>query len=96
MLSLQTNVAIIGAGPAGLMLSQLLGKAGVSSCVLERSNRAHVEGRVRAGVLEQGSVDALCAAGVGERLLRERLVHHGIELRFGGRSHRIDFDAPVP
>src|SRR5688572_21598970 len=96
MLSLRTSVAIVGAGPAGLMLSHLLSRAGVASCVLERSSRAHVEERVRAGVLEQGSVDALCAAGVGERLLRERLVHHGIELRFGGRSHRIDFDALVP
>lgn len=96
MLSIRTSVAIIGAGPAGLMLSQLLSRAGVASCVLERSSRAHVESRVRAGVLEQGSVDALCAAGVGERLLRERLVHHGIELRFGASSHRIDFDALVP
>jgi p-hydroxybenzoate 3-monooxygenase len=96
MLSLQTSVAIVGAGPAGLMLSQLLANAGVASIVLERSSRARVEGRVRAGVLEQGSVEALCAAGVGERLLRERLVHHGIELRFGGSSHRIDFDALVP
>jgi p-hydroxybenzoate 3-monooxygenase len=96
MPSLSTSVAIIGAGPAGLMLSHLLARAGVASCVLERSSRAHVEERVRAGVLEQGSVDALCAAGVGERLLRERLVHHGIELRFGGASHRIDFDALVP
>lgn len=96
MTSLRTSVAIIGAGPAGLMLSQLLSRAGVASCVLERSSRAHVESRVRAGVLEQGSVDALCAAGVGERLLRERLVHHGIELRFAGRSHRIDFEALVP
>jgi p-hydroxybenzoate 3-monooxygenase len=96
MLSLRTSVAIIGAGPAGLMLSQLLSRAGVASCVLERSSRAHVESRVRAGVLERGSVEALCAAGVGERLLRERLVHHGIELRFAQRSHRIDFDALVP
>jgi p-hydroxybenzoate 3-monooxygenase len=96
MLSLRTSVAIIGAGPAGLMLSQLLSRSGVASCVLERSSRAHVESRVRAGVLERGSVDALCAAGVGERLLRERLVHHGIELRFAQRSHRIDFDALSP
>jgi p-hydroxybenzoate 3-monooxygenase len=96
MLSIQTSVAIIGAGPAGLMLSQLLANAGIASCVLERSSRAHVESRVRAGVLEQASVDALCASGVGERLLRERLVHRGVELRFGGASHRIDFAALVP
>jgi p-hydroxybenzoate 3-monooxygenase len=96
MIELNTRVAIVGAGPSGLMLSHLLARAGIASCVLERSSRAHVEERVRAGVLEQGTVDALCAAGVGERLLRERLVHHGIELRFAGAAHRIDFDAHVP
>jgi p-hydroxybenzoate 3-monooxygenase len=96
MIELHTRVAIVGAGPSGLMLSQLLAGAGISSCVLERSSRAHVEERVRAGVLEQGTVDALCAAGVGERLLRERLVHRGVELRFAGAAHRIDFDALVP
>jgi len=95
VLSLRTSVAIVGAGPAGLMLSQLLANAGIGSCVLERSSREHVEGRVRAGVLEPGSVEALCAAGVGARLLRERQVHEGIELRFGGASHRIDFEALV-
>jgi p-hydroxybenzoate 3-monooxygenase len=96
MIELHTSVAIVGAGPAGLMLSHLLASVGIGSCVLERSSRAHVESRVRAGVLEQGTVDTLCAAGVGERLLRERLVHHGIELRFAGAAHRIDFDAHVP
>jgi p-hydroxybenzoate 3-monooxygenase len=96
MIELEARVAIIGAGPSGLMLSHLLAGAGISSCVLERSSRAHVEERVRAGVLEQGTVDMLCAAGLGARLLRERLVHHGIELRFGGVAHRIDFDALVP
>jgi p-hydroxybenzoate 3-monooxygenase len=96
VIELRARVAIIGAGPSGLMLSHLLAGSGISSCVLERASRAHVEGRVRAGVLEQGTVDALCAAGVGERLLRERLVHHGIELRFSGAAHRIDFDALVP
>jgi p-hydroxybenzoate 3-monooxygenase len=96
MIELHARVAIVGAGPAGLMLSHLLAGVGISSCVLERSSRAHVESRVRAGVLEQGTVDTLCAAGVGARLMRERLVHHGIELRFGGAAHRIDFDAHVP
>lgn len=96
MSQLRTHVAIIGAGPAGLMLSQLLAQGGVESCVLERASRAHVEGRVRAGVLEPATVDALCEAGVGKRLLSERLVHHGIELRFGGAAHRIDFDELVP
>jgi p-hydroxybenzoate 3-monooxygenase len=78
------------------MLSQVLANAGIESCVLERASRAHVEGRVRAGVLEQATVEALCEAGVGQRLLRERLVHHGIELRFGATAQRIDFDDLVP
>jgi p-hydroxybenzoate 3-monooxygenase len=85
----RTQVGIVGAGPAGLMLSQLLGRAGIESVVLESRSRAYVEQRVRAGVLEQGSVDLLVETGVGERLLREGLVHHGIELRFEGRRHRI-------
>ncbi|MDP8924838.1 MAG: 4-hydroxybenzoate 3-monooxygenase [Chloroflexota bacterium] len=85
----RTQVAIVGAGPAGLMLSHLLALAGVESVVLESRDRAYVERRVRAGVLEQGSVDLLRATGVGERLTRDGLVHHGIELRFEGRRHRI-------
>src|SRR5579884_3564432 len=87
---MRTQVAIVGAGPAGLMLSQLLDRAGISSVVLERRSRAYIEGRVRAGVLEQGTVELMDEAGVGERLRREGLVHHGIELRFDGHSHRID------
>jgi p-hydroxybenzoate 3-monooxygenase len=71
------------------MLSHLLGRAGIESVVLESRSRAYVEQRVRAGVLEQGSVDLLVQTGVGERLLKEGLVHHGIELRFEGRRHRI-------
>ncbi len=88
----RTQVAIVGAGPAGLMLSHLLARAGVESVVVESRSREYVERRVRAGVLERGTVDMLVEAGVGERLLREGLVHRGIELRFGDRSHRIDFD----
>ncbi|HEX6493748.1 MAG TPA: 4-hydroxybenzoate 3-monooxygenase [Candidatus Dormibacteraeota bacterium] len=87
---MRTQVVIVGAGPAGLMLAHLLHLAGVESVVLEARSREHVEQRVRAGVLEQGTVDLLVESGVGERLLRERLVHHGIELRFDGRRHRID------
>jgi p-hydroxybenzoate 3-monooxygenase len=87
---MRTQVAIVGAGPAGLMLAHLLHLAGVESVVLEARSREYVEQRVRAGVLEQGTVDLLVESGVGERLLRERLVHHGIELRFDGRRHRID------
>ena len=88
---IRTQVGIIGAGPAGLTLAHLLHLQGIASVVLERQSREYVETRVRAGVLEQGTVDLLCEAGVGDRLQREGLKHRGIELRFGGRGHRIDF-----
>jgi p-hydroxybenzoate 3-monooxygenase len=87
----RTQVGIIGAGPAGLVLSHLLHLQGIESVVLENRSRHYCEERVRAGVLEQGTVDLLCETGVGERLKKEGLVHGGIELRFGGKSHRIDF-----
>jgi len=87
----RTKVGIIGAGPAGLMLSHLLHREGIDSVVLESRTRAYVEQRVRAGVLEQGTVDLLDASGVGARMRREGLVHHGIEIRFGGTGRRIDF-----
>ncbi len=86
-----TQVGIIGAGPAGLMLSHLLHRQGIASVVLERRSRDYVERRVRAGVLEQGSTDLLASTGVGERMIREGLVHDGIKLRFAGEEHRIDF-----
>jgi p-hydroxybenzoate 3-monooxygenase len=86
---MRTQVAIIGAGPAGLLLSHLLGRQGIASVVLENRSRDYVERRVRAGVIEQGAVDLLRACGLSSRMDREGLVHHGIELRFGGRSHRI-------
>ena len=85
-----TQVAIIGAGPAGLLLSHLLHLQGITSVVLENRSRQYIEERIRAGLLEQGTVDLLVESGVGERLKRESLVHHGIELRFGSRGHRID------
>ena len=85
----KTQVGIIGAGPSGLLLSHLLHLQGIDSVVLEARSRKYVEERVRAGVLEQGTVDLLCDTGLGDRLRREGLVHHGIELRFGGRGHRI-------
>ncbi len=89
---MRTQVGIVGAGPSGLLLSQLLHLAGIESVVLERRSRGYVEGRIRAGVLEQGTVELLDQAGVGERLHREGLIHGGIELAFGGRRHRIDFE----
>ena len=87
---MRTQVAIIGAGPAGLMLSHLLHLCGIESVVLENRDRAYVEKRQRAGVLEQPTVDLLRASGVGERLDREGLVHHGLFLQFAGSRHRID------
>ncbi|HEU5089036.1 MAG TPA: 4-hydroxybenzoate 3-monooxygenase, partial [Roseiflexaceae bacterium] len=87
---MRTQVAIIGAGPAGLMLSHLLHLHGIESVVLESRDRAYVEKRQRAGVLEQPTVDLLRASGVGERLDREGLIHHGLFLQFAGSRHRID------
>lgn len=87
---MRTQVAIIGAGPAGLLLSHLLHLNGIESVVLESRSRADIEATIRAGVLEQGSMDILSEAGVGERMRREGALHHGIELAFGGRRHRID------
>jgi p-hydroxybenzoate 3-monooxygenase len=86
---MRTQVGIVGAGPAGLLLSHLLHLQGIESLVLEIRSRDHLERRIRAGVLEQGTVDLLIASGLGARLQREGLVHQGIQLRFGGRHHRI-------
>ncbi|MGA3300216.1 MAG: 4-hydroxybenzoate 3-monooxygenase [Candidatus Acidiferrales bacterium] len=88
---MRTQVGIVGAGPAGLVLSHLLHLQGIESVILESRERSYVEERVRAGVLEQGTVDLLTEMGVGDRLRREGLVHHGVNLRFGRRTHRIDF-----
>jgi p-hydroxybenzoate 3-monooxygenase len=86
---MQTQVGIVGAGPAGLLLGHLLHLQGVDSVVLEDRSREYVEQRIRAGVLEHGTVELLVESGVGERLQQEGLVHEGIELRFAGRGHRI-------
>jgi p-hydroxybenzoate 3-monooxygenase len=85
-----TQVGIVGAGPAGLMLGHLLHLRGIDSVVLENRTREHVIERVRAGVLEQGTVDLMVATGVGDRLLREGMRHEGIHLAFAGKRHRID------
>ncbi|MFE7111664.1 4-hydroxybenzoate 3-monooxygenase [Streptomyces sp. NPDC057575] len=87
----RTTVGIIGAGPAGLLLSHLLHRQGIDNVVLELRSRDHVERRQRAGILEQDTVDVLRDSGAGERMDRQGLEHHGIELRFDRRSHRIDF-----
>ena len=89
MKELRTQVAIVGAGPAGLLLGQLLTREGVDNVIVEQRSRDYVEKRVRAGVIEDGIAKLLVSAGVGERMMREGLVHHGVEIRFDGASHRI-------
>jgi p-hydroxybenzoate 3-monooxygenase len=89
----RTQVGIVGAGPAGLLLAHLLDRQGIASVVLEARSREYVENRIRAGVLEQGTADLLTDAGVGERMARIGLPHEGVILRFGGQDHRIDFRA---
>jgi p-hydroxybenzoate 3-monooxygenase len=93
---MRTQVGIVGAGPAGLMLSHLLHLAGIESVVVEIRSRQYVEERVRAGVLEQGSVDLLIETGLGARLKELGLVRHGIHFNFDGCRHRIDFDDLTP
>ena len=87
---MRTQVGIVGAGPAGLVLSHLLHLQGIESVVLERRDRDYIENRIRAGVLEHNTVELLNEMGVGDRMNEEGMVHHGIELRFGGQGHRID------
>jgi p-hydroxybenzoate 3-monooxygenase len=89
----RTQVAIVGAGPSGLLLSRLLSLNGIHNVVLERQSSEHVAGRIRAGVLEQGTVDLLMQAKVGERMLKDRLLHDGVSLAFAGRSVRVDLKA---
>ncbi len=87
---MRTQVAIIGAGPAGLLLSHMLYLRGIDSVVVESRSREAIEATIRAGVLEQSTVDLMTEIGAGERMKREGFVHHGFELRFAGRSHRIN------
>lgn len=88
---MRTQVAIIGAGPAGLLLGQLLHTAGVDAVILEKHTPEHVRGRIRAGVLEQGTVDVLEMAGVAQRLHSEALVHDGVDISVNGQRRRIPF-----
>jgi p-hydroxybenzoate 3-monooxygenase len=90
---MRTQVGIVGAGPAGLMLSHLLDRIGIESVLIETRSREDIESTIRAGVLEQVTVDLLVETGLGERMLREGFVHHGFELRFDGRRQRIDLGA---
>ena len=90
---MRTQVGIVGAGPAGLLLSHLLHSQGIASVVLDNRSREEIERTIRAGVLEQGTVDLLTRAGLGERLAREAFFHRGVYLRFAGRTHHVDMHA---
>ena len=90
---MKTQVAIIGGGPAGLFLAQLLALADIDNVVLERQSRDYVLGRIRAGVLEQGTVEMMHRAGIGERVAREGMVHKGIDISINGELHHIDVEA---
>jgi p-hydroxybenzoate 3-monooxygenase len=89
---MRTQIAIIGAGPAGLVLAHLLHQEGIATVVLENKSREYLEQRLGAGLLEQGSADLLISTGVGDRLLRERILHKGLYIKFKGELHRIDFE----
>lgn len=90
---MRTQVAIIGAGPSGLLLGQLLHKHGIDNVILERHTSQYVLERIRGGVIEQGAVDLLTEAGIGERMRHEGLVHDGTQICVDGVRHRIDFKA---
>lgn len=92
---MRTQVAVIGAGPAGLLLGQLLGRQGIANVILERRSADYVLGRVRAGVIEAGTAGLIDEAGAGARMRREGLIHDGIEIAFAGERHRVDFHALV-
>ena len=93
--TVRTRVAIIGAGPAGLLLSHLLGNAGIESVVIDQRSREEIETTIRAGILEEGTVEVLSSSGASDRVLSAGNRHEGIELRFSGEGHRIDFAALV-
>src|SRR6478609_9492025 len=91
--TVRTRVAIVGAGPAGLLLSHLLAASGIESIVIDQRSREEIEHTIRAGILEQGTVDVLASTGASTRILSEAHQHDGIELRFDGGGHRFDFPA---
>src|ERR1700685_2988756 len=88
---MRTQVGIVGAGPAGLVLAHLLHREGIESIVIEDKSRAYIEQRLRAGLLEQGSVELLTKIGAADRLRRERMLHGGLYIKFHGELHRLDF-----
>lgn len=90
---MKTRVAIIGSGPSGLLLGQLLLNAGIDNIIIERKDPDYILSRIRAGVLEQGTVDLLREAGVGARMDEEGLIHDGFKVAFDGRSEHIDLKA---
>ena len=90
---MKTQVGIVGSGPSGLLLAQILHRNGIDSVILERRSRSYVEGRIRAGVIEQGAVDMLTEAGVGKRMAQEGLVHEGFDIALNGRRTRVDLAA---
>jgi p-hydroxybenzoate 3-monooxygenase len=92
---MRTQVGIVGAGPAGLMLAHLLRRQGIDAVVLERRSREYIEGRIRAGVIEQWVADLLIESGLGGRLQREGLIHRGINISFGGSLHHLDFTSLI-
>ncbi|NGX95982.1 MAG: NAD(P)-binding protein, partial [Candidatus Afipia apatlaquensis] len=87
---MRTQVGIIGAGPAGLLLAYMLRRAGIDSVILEKRSRSYILGRVRAGVMEQATRDLLIELGLGDRLCRDGLLHKGFEIRFANERRRID------
>jgi hypothetical protein len=89
--TIRTQVGILGAGPAGLLLAHLLGKAGIDSVVIDGKSRVEIEGTIRAGIVESPAAEVLAQSGVSDRIYREGMKHDGIEFHFDGHAHRFDF-----